>query len=430
MNILIVTLPADGHFNPLTGLAKYLQEAGCDVRWYTSVIFRQRLDRLNIAHYPFIFATDVNSTNINELFPERKLIVHVGERANFDMINGLCKPAPGNLRDIRSIQETFPFDVIITESGHPAIPLLKAKLNVPVIAIGVIPLTEESKDLGPYGLGLYPPKNDDEVRAYAEMKRIFNEVVFKGAIDTYSAILVKNNVPHKRAPILDIFIKHADLCLQIGTPSFEYKRSDLGRNIRFIGALLPFVDPERGRRWADDRLKRYKKIVLVTQGTVETDTQKLIEPTLEAFAGTDTLVIATTGGHSTAELRKKYPCDNMIIEDYIPFEDVMPYASVYVTNGGYSGTLLSIRHKLPMVAAGLYEGKSEICSRIGYFNLGINLKTEMPAAESVRAAVELVLSDGFYKQNVIRLAEEMSYYNAKELVAHYIVELLDAERAN
>jgi len=33
--ILFVTVPADGHFNPLTGLAKYLQDSGCEVRWYT-----------------------------------------------------------------------------------------------------------------------------------------------------------------------------------------------------------------------------------------------------------------------------------------------------------------------------------------------------------------------------------------------------------
>jgi hypothetical protein len=41
--ILFTTLPADGHFNPLTGLAKYLQAVGCDVRWYTSLLYKGKL---------------------------------------------------------------------------------------------------------------------------------------------------------------------------------------------------------------------------------------------------------------------------------------------------------------------------------------------------------------------------------------------------
>jgi UDP:flavonoid glycosyltransferase YjiC (YdhE family) len=32
---LFATLPADGHFKPLTGLAVHLRDLGHDVRWYT-----------------------------------------------------------------------------------------------------------------------------------------------------------------------------------------------------------------------------------------------------------------------------------------------------------------------------------------------------------------------------------------------------------
>ncbi len=33
MNILFATVPADGHFNPLTGVAMHLKAAGHDIRW-------------------------------------------------------------------------------------------------------------------------------------------------------------------------------------------------------------------------------------------------------------------------------------------------------------------------------------------------------------------------------------------------------------
>ena len=126
------------------------------------------------------------------------------------------------------------------------------------------------------------------------------------------------------------------------------------------------------------RLDGSKKAVLVSQGTFEPDHSKLIHPTLEALKDSDYLVLVATGFHHTETLRKKYLHHNVIIEDFIDFDEVMPKCDVYVTNGGYGGVLLSIDHALPMVCAGINEGKNEICTRIGYFKIGINLKTETP----------------------------------------------------
>ena len=42
--ILFASVPADGHFNPLTGLAVHLKELGCDVRWYTSDIYADKIN--------------------------------------------------------------------------------------------------------------------------------------------------------------------------------------------------------------------------------------------------------------------------------------------------------------------------------------------------------------------------------------------------
>jgi UDP:flavonoid glycosyltransferase YjiC (YdhE family) len=273
-------------------------------------------------------------------------------------------------------------------------------------------------------MALPPATNAAERSEYAEFRNLAVDVLFKRSIENFDAILNKHGIPLKNSILLDLLIREAVLYLQIGIPSFEYKRSDLSANIRFVGALLPYANPRQGQSWYDERLEKYSKIVLVTQGTVEKDIQKILVPTLEAFKGTDVLVIATTGGSKTGELREKYPFENFIIEDYIPFDDVMPHADVYVTNGGYSGTLLSIKHNLPIVAAGVHEGKNEVCARIGYFNLGIDLKTEVPSPVAIQEAVNKILVDSSYKDNITKLAEEINRYNANELSAGYLAELL------
>ncbi|WP_114937456.1 glycosyltransferase [Mucilaginibacter endophyticus] len=423
--ILIATVAADGHFNPLTGLAKFLADSGADVRWYTSVVHEAKLKQLGIPHFPFLKAIDINANNIHNLFPQRKFLTDAGQKANFDMINIFIKPGPDHFEDIRDLQQEFPFDAIVTESMFPAIPYLSAMLDVPVISVGIIPLAESSDDLGPYGPGFYPPSNTGEQENIVRLNKTFSEEVYKEHIDCLSLLLSRYDIQHQRTNVFDMLIKTSDLYLQIGSPSFEYTRSNMGQNVRFIGSLLPYSARTSENRWDDQRLDEYQKVVLVTQGTIENDITKLLEPTLEAFKGTDTLVIATTGGNQTQELRTKYPYNNLIIEDYIPFDEVMPFAHVYITNGGYGGTLLGIKNRLPMVAAGLFEGKAEICARVGYFKYGIDLKTERPTPDEIRNAVVNVIADPVYKNNITALADEMEQYDARELCAKYLVELLN-----
>jgi len=216
--------------------------------------------------------------------------------------------------------------------------------------------------------------------------------------------------------------------LQSGTPGFEYKRSDLSSNIHFIGPLLPASGATTSTPWTHSKLRQYKKRILVTQGTAEPDVEKLIVPTLEAFKNSEHLVIVTTAGNKTAELRTRFPQENFIIEDFIPFADVMPQVDAYVSNGGYGGVLLGIQYRLPMVVAGVNEGKNEICARVGYFGLGINLKTETPKPAQVKAAVEKVLADGSYKAAVSVLSNEFSLYRPAQLCEHHVAQLLQARK--
>jgi UDP:flavonoid glycosyltransferase YjiC (YdhE family) len=156
---------------------------------------------------------------------------------------------------------------------------------------------------------------------------------------------------------------------------------------------------------------------------VEKDVNKIIVPGLEALKDTNVLVVCTTGGNQTEELRAKYNHHNIIIEDFINFNDVMPYADAYITNGGYGGVMLAIDNKLPMVVAGIHEGKNEICSRIGYFKYGVDLKTENPAPDQIRKAVFEVIGNPMYKRNVESLNEEFSGYNPDKLFEGYVAEL-------
>lgn len=422
--ILFACFPGDGHFNPLTGLAVHLQSMGCDVRWYTSEVYGDKLNKLQIPHYPFIKAKDVNGENFEKIYPEREKIRGAIGKLNFDMIHVFIMRGPEYYADILDIHANFPFDIMVADCAFTGIPFVTDKMNIPVVSIGVFPLMETSKDLAPPGLGMVPSYSFAGRIKQKLLRFMSDKILFAKPNKVLREILKEYGIDHMNMNVFDLLSRKATILLQSGTPGFEYYRSDLGNNIRFIGPLLPFQSKKQRMPWFDARLNQYDKIVIVTQGTVEKNPEKIVVPTLEAFKDTDTLVIATTGGSGTAELKKRFPYYNLIIEDFIPFADIMPYADVYITNGGYGGVMLGIGNQLPMVVAGVHEGKNEINARIGYFKLGVNLKTEWPKPVHVKKAVEAILADATYRENITRLGKEFDGYNPNELFAYYTLDTL------
>jgi hypothetical protein len=358
------------------------------------------------------------------LFPERKKHKSQVAKLKFDMINVFILRGPEYYEDIREIYEEFPFQVMVADITFGAIPFVNEKMRIPVITVSVVPLPETSRDLAPSGLGI-TPSDSLAGRIFQDFMRFLaNRLLFAQPTKVMKDILSAHGIETGGTGIFDIIIQTSTLVLQSGSPGFEYRRSDLSPHIHFAGPLLPYVKKNSENRWYHPKMTQFDKVILVTQGTVERDIEKLIVPTLEAFKGSDRLVIVTTGGSGTEELRKRYPQENFIIEDFIPFSDVMPHADVYISNGGYGGVLLSIQNEVPMVVAGVHEGKNEINARVGYFGLGVNLKTETPLPRQISAAVEKVIDDNSYFQNVKKLNSEFSLYPPGLILEKLISKLL------
>lgn len=425
--ILFACAPFDGHFNPLTGLAVHLVEQGHDVRWYAQDYYAAKLQKLNIPHYPFVLAEQINQVDLETIFPERKKFNSLIKKINFDIQNVFVKQGPLYYQDIVNIEHEFDFDLLIADSVFTGVPYVKELMAKPVFSIGVLPLGETSKDLAPSGLGMMP-SNNFAGRLKQDILHLVAQKILFGASNKLSHKTLRSFGIRSNNFLFDEIIRRSTLVLQSGTPGFEYYRSDLSRNVRFIGPLLPYNIKKKNAYKLRTPFK-YNSIVLVTQGTVEKDVNKILVPVLEAFKNTRTLVLATTGGSGTDELRRRYPQENLVIEDFIPFEDVLPLCDVYITNGGYGGVMMGIQHKVPMVVAGVHEGKNEICARVGYFKIGINLKTERPKPQQILDAVQKVTGDPLYKTNVSKLAREFAQYKPEAILDGYIAKLFGGTQA-
>ncbi|HEX4164825.1 MAG TPA: nucleotide disphospho-sugar-binding domain-containing protein [Bryobacteraceae bacterium] len=153
---------------------------------------------------------------------------------------------------------------------------------------------------------------------------------------------------------------------------------------------------------------------------------QLIEPTIAALENEQMTVIVAVGRSDleAISLPQGRTPDNTKIENFIPFEHILPKVDVFVTNGGFGAVNLALSKGVPMVVAGETENKIFTAGRVSWTGTGIDLGTGRPSSEQIRTAVHAVLGDRRYKDNAARLQREFARYNAFDLITKTLQSLL------
>jgi len=410
MKILCASVPADGHFNPLTGVAAHLAAVGHDVRWYAGPEYGRKLDALGMLHFPYRKATEITAGNVNELFPER-----VGLRGpkliSFDLEKFFVASVEDHFEDIAGLRSEFRFDVLLCDGAFYAEKLVAEVLGVPVFAIGLSTVLPDSQGPPPF-FGLRPARTVVGRTVHRVVRRMLAGAMKRGAL-TYNEVLARHGVtpvPLDGLPAAPM--SSARRVFLNGSPSLEFPGYRPPDNAEFVGPLVPARRADVvGSSLPAAVTAPGSTVVVVSQGTVDnTDPTKLVQPTLEALAGEPYVVVATTAGAGTATLRERFASPTVLVEDFIDYDTLFPHTDVFVSNGGFGSVLAAMRHGVPVVAAGRSEGKNDVDARVGHNHLGIDLRTERPRPARIRAAVHQVLHDPTYVAQVRAVREELESY--------------------
>lgn len=420
MKFLFATVPADGHFNPLTGLAVRFKAAGHDVRWYAGPTYIPKVERLGIPYYSYKRATEVNGDNIHTLFPER---ARLGGPAliRFDAKNVMVANVGNYFEDIQEINLSFPFDILVCDGAYYAMKPVKEKLGKRVYAIGIGPSVATSKDVPPNFVGLRPAKTAIGKLIHQGMRFMMERMVMDDVKALYNDILSNYGLAPAEGSLFDVSYRSPDVVFESGVPGFAYPRRERNPKVIFIGALQPYKASIATAFAHMEKLDRYERVILISQGTVDNkDQNKLIIPSLEALKDSGTLLIVTTAHYQTEALRQAYPQENIVIEDFVDFDFILDHCALFICNGGYGSVLLSLSKGVPLVTAGIREGKNDVNAHVDYFGVGIDLRTESPIPKAIRRAAERVLREPCWKQNAAQLRDEFSRYHPYELIDAYL----------
>lgn len=421
MRILFASMPADGHFNPLTGIAANLADRGHDVRWYAGPAYGAKLDRLGMRYFPYQRATEVMASNLNDLFPERASLKGP-KLISLDLEALFVSQVENHFQDMVDLRQEWPFDALVCDGAVYAELLVAESLQIPVFAVGLTMVMPDANGPPPF-FGLRPARTPVGHLHHAVVRRMLAGGM-KAGTTHYNQILAKHGI----APIRPDGFPHEPMLrtrrvFLNGSPGLEFSGYQPLANAEYAGPLVP-ARRATGARAAlpDIVVDTSNRVVAVSQGTVDnTDPGKLIVPTIEALKDSPYVVVATTAGAGTAELRARYPLPNVVIEDYIDYDDLFAHVDVFVTSGGFGSNLAAFLHGVPVVGAGKREGKNDINARVGYNKLGIDLRSEHPKPAAIRKAVQSVLDDPSYAANVAKVRAELRTYDPMTTIENTIL---------
>ncbi|KAK3395989.1 hypothetical protein B0T20DRAFT_359094 [Sordaria brevicollis] len=219
-----------------------------------------------------------------------------------------------------------------------------------------------------------------------------------------------------------------DHVFQVGVESWFYKTEEgWPANWQFVGTvpkLVPALD-EASQSLVDEvKLAKDngKKVIVVTQGTVEINPRQLIIPTIQALGGRENTLVVAILGHRGRKLPKSVVVpENVKVTDYLPYDSILPYADVFVNNAGYGAVMHGIGHGLPMVVAGEEQDKRENSLRVEWVGHGIKIYRPWSDGEEyvdeLRGAVEKVLDEEKGREVRERARELMREADAIDPVA-------------
>ena len=419
MKMVIAAMPMLGHVTPMLTIGRAARARGDEVIVVTASYHAAKAAEIGASFVPLPSTADMDLSRLEDLFPERASLPLGPPRILFDFQRIFLDVMPAQANALRVVLDEARPDILVMDAfffGGTPVFLDHSRPRPPMLACGTTFLPLDRPDGAPTGPGLPPARDDAERARYARIAEEV-QVAMNGPAKAYAdARLASMGLPALPCSLWQSRVMMADAYLQPTAPSFEYDFGAWPADIRFVGLLPPPPAKVTRPEWWDE-LDGRRKVVLVTQGTVANDDfSQLVEPTLAALAHReDVLVIVTTGGRPISMVRGPVP-KNARLATFVDVPAVLSKADALVTNGGYGTVSQALSAGVPIVAAGTTEDKSEVCARIAWSGVGLDLRTSTPSPDMLQAGVERLLADCSFRDRTRAVAADLADINAERAI--------------
>lgn len=391
--VLFLNVRGHGHVNPTLGLVSELVKRGEEVIYYSYDEFKERIEKTG-ATYKELKA---------DVFKRPQTGVtnkHTSMEQMLNFINITLQSSENFIKDfLAEIGDTH-FDYMMYGASFPYGKIIAQILGIPsVSSFAIFATPRELK----YGSG-----------------NKFNEDLLKNhpVMDTYNKLAtnLKNAYGVTTPSLIELFFNKGDLNIAYTSEYFVAHPEYYDDSFKFIGP--PIYDRKEDLDFPFDKLEG-KKVIYISLGTVFSAADlKVYDLFFEAFGNIDAVVVMTAYNVDTSNF--SIP-DNFIVKNYVPQSAILKYTNVAITHAGMNSTSDLIYNNVPFVAIPFGADQPYMASRAAELGAAIKLDADKLSVEDLKQAVNKVLIDPSYYENIKKISQSFEHSGGYKKAAEEIL---------
>src|SRR5215467_12370799 len=420
MRIGFLSLPVPGHLNPMTTLARTLQSRGHDVVFISLADVAPVAEAAGLAFVPCSEAT-YPAGSLGKLV--RRLSELSGEDALHFTVNSMMKGYTASL--FESLPDTLSragVDGIVLDQYQPYVELIPMHLQMPFIHVSNA-LHVDYTGRTPICFVDWPHQTgtDALVRNLEGVRRarVLLEPVTAEA-QAYArkvGLSVDWNNPHSTLSPL-AWVTQCPREFDFGpAPDFP--------QFRYAG---PFHDG-RGRMEFDFPWQELtgEPLVYASMGTLQNGLIEIFRSiTQAAISLKERQFVLAVGGQLDPKQLGAVPANVMVVS-HAPQIEILRRSSLCITHAGLNTALESLANGVPMVAVPITNDQPGVAARIANKKVGVVISPDQTSPETLVEAINQVLGDSTFRDNVQRMQEAIRRNDGLSIAAGILERAFDLE---
>ncbi|KJB87932.1 glucosyltransferase [Paenibacillus sp. E194] len=376
--IVFFSIPAHGHTNPTIPVVAELVNRGHQVWYYSFLEFQEKIEGAGAA----FIACDEFLPQLSQKEMDRKVgkdftaLIEMVADTTIALDEKVCK-------ELREIQP----DCIVSDSICFWGKLFAKKLEIPYVC------STTTFAFNQYTAKLMKRGFIDLWRMIVGLPRMNRKIqLLKNhgyEIENFVSIVQNNNE----------------------TDTIVYTTKEFQPMADTFSERYAFVGPSIKQSPSVQNIKRDRKLIYISLGTILNQNQAFYQNIIQAFADTDYDVVMSVGEKTEIASLGNIPI-NFTVKNVVDQISILQTADVFITHCGMNSTNESLYFGVPMVLFPQHSEQGLVADRVAQLGAGLKLKGKKP--KYVAAAVSEVLTNRTYQENAQKLSE--TFQNAGGVV--------------
>ncbi|HVN92418.1 MAG TPA: glycosyltransferase [Terracidiphilus sp.] len=409
--------PGTGHLNPLTALARRLQQRGHTVIIFGIADVEARVRAAGI-DFCLIGQSDYPLGTLQKL--DQRLGEMTGAEVLRFTMDRVCNTARMVLRDGLDAVRNANLDALLVDEADMANNIAEY-LGLPFISLALIPPMVNDNRYPPFYFGWSGSqrwwaraRNEIAIRILTRVARpIFD------AVNEYRVAWGMNvgRIPgeglSKLAQITQL------------PRALEFDIEPPPPHLYYTG---PFVDavqrPPVDFPW--DQLDG-RPLVFASLGTLQNQSRDKFQMIAEACAPLDVQLVMSLGGGLTREQLGPLT-GNPLVVNYAPQLEIVKRATAVITHAGLNTVLESLAEGVPMVCIPLGNDQPGVAARVKAHGAGIVIHPRKVNAKRLRSAVRKVMEEDSYRRAARKIQSAIAQIDGPGQAADIIEDVLNIRK--